>query len=191
MPPEPPPIHPDRLRQSLFRFVDLLESRHIPYMIIGAMAVAMWGQPRATADVDFTVLTGPEGLEALGAEAERQGFVIDRQWQEWHPLQRDLQVRLTGGGAIIDVSRPRDVHDEAALARRRALEIGDRSVWFVSAEDLIVMKLKAGRPRDFEDVVSVLSQQRDSLDIPYMEDWAVRMRVYDELWYVLRGGKVE
>lgn len=94
MPPEPPPIHPDRLRQSLFRFVDLLESRHIPYMIIGAMAVAMWGQPRATADVDFTVLTDPEGLESLGAEAERQGFVIDRQWLEWNPLQREFQMRL-------------------------------------------------------------------------------------------------
>lgn len=190
MPPEPLPIHPDRLRQSLFRFVDLLESRHIPYMIIGAMAVAMWGQPRATADVDFTVLTDPEGLESLGAEAERQGFVIDRQWLEWNPLQREFQMRLTSGEVLIDVSRPRDRHDEAALDRRRALEVEGRTLWFVSAEDLIIMKLKAGRPRDFEDVVSVLSRQRDKLDILYMEDWAWRLRVYDELSYVLRGGKI-
>lgn len=55
---------------------------------------------------------------------------------------------------------------------------------------MIIMKLKAGRPRDFEDVVSVLSRQRDKLDIPYTEDWAWRLRVYDELSYVLRGGKI-
>ena len=133
--------------------MELLESRHLPYMIIGAMAVAIWGQPRATADVDFTVLTDPEGLESLGAEAERQG-------------------------------------DEAALDRRRALEVEGRSVWFVSAEDLIIMKLKAGRPRDFEDVVSVLSRHREKLDMRYMEEWAWRVRVNDELSYVLRGGTI-
>ncbi len=170
--------------------MELLESRHIPYMIIGAMAVAIWGQPRATADVDFTVLTDPEGLESLGAEAERQGFVIDRQWLEWNPLQREFRMRLTSGEVLIDVSRPRDRHDETALDRRRALEVEGRSVWFVSAEDLIIMKLKAGRPRDFEDVVSVLSRHREMLDMRYMEDWAWRVRVYDELSYVLRGGTI-
>lgn len=190
MPAEPAPVHPDQLRRSLLRFVDLLESQRVTYMIIEAMAVAMWGQPRATADLDFTVLTDPQGLEALGTEAERQGFAIDRRWLEWNPLQRDLQIRLTSGDLFIDVSRPRDRHDEAALDRRRALEVEGRNVWFVSAEDLILMKLKAGRPRDFEDVVSVLSRHRDKLDIGYLEDWAWRLRVYDELAYVRRGGTV-
>lgn len=91
---------------------------------------------------------------------------------------------------FIDVSRPRDRHDEAAPDRRRALEVEGRNVWFVSAEDLILMKLKAGRPRDFEDVVSVLSRHGDKLDIGYLEDWAWRLRVYDEFAYVMRGGTV-
>ena len=77
-------------------------------------------------------------------------------------------------------AEPAPVHsDEAALDRRRALEVEGRNVWFVSAD-----------PRDFEDVVSVLSRHRDTLDIGYMEDWAWRLRVYDELAYVMRGGTV-
>jgi len=63
-------------------------------------------------------------------------------------------------------------------------------LWFASPEDLIVMKLKAGRPHDFEDALSVLATQRGRLDERYMADWAARIGVYDELAYILRGGTV-
>jgi len=190
MPPEPSQVHPDRVRQTLLTFVDLLEGQGVPYMIIGAMAVAMWGQPRATADLDFTVLTDPAGLDAIGKKAESQGFGIDRQWLEWHPMQRGLQIRLTSADILIDVVRPMDQHQEEALRHRRALEVGGRNVWFVSPEDLIVMKLKAGRPRDFEDALSVLARQTGKLDESYMADWAWRIGVHDELAFILRGGGV-
>ncbi|MBI4608765.1 MAG: hypothetical protein HY726_07150 [Candidatus Rokubacteria bacterium] len=159
-------------------------------MVIGAMAVAMWGQPRATADIDFTVLTDPDGLDILGRDAEHLGFLIDQQWLEWHPLQRGQQIRLKSGDFLIDIVRPMDQHQEEALRRSRALEIGGRNVWFASPEDLILMKLKAGRPRDFEDAISVLARQRDKLDERYMTDWAWRIGAYDELAYILRGGTV-
>lgn len=157
-------------------------------MVIGAIAVAMWGRPRATADLDFTVLTDPDGLDMLGQEAEGHGFQIDRQWLEWHPLQRGRQIRLRSGEFFVDVVRPMDQHQEQALGRGRALEIGGRNVWFASPEDLIVMKLKAGRPHDFEDAISVLARQRGKLDERYMADWAWRIGVYDELTYILGGG---
>ncbi len=185
---EPTQVQPDRFRQTLLKFVALLEEQQIPYMIIGAMAVVMWGKPRATVDIDFTVLTDPDGLDAIGAKAEREGFAIDRQWLEWHPMQRGLQLRLTSADILIDVVRPMDQHQEEAFHRRRPVVLGGRSVWFVSPEDLIVMKLKAGRPHDFEDAVSVLSAQKGKLDEKYMADWAWRIGVYDEFTYILRGG---
>ena len=40
---------------------------------------------------------------------------------------------------------------------------------------MILMKLKAGRPRDFEDAVGVLVVQREMLDEAYMVDWARRL----------------
>jgi hypothetical protein len=48
------------------------------------------------------------------------------------------------------------------------------------------MKLKAGRPRDFEDAVGVLVAQRGVLNEGYMADWALRLTIADELAYVLR-----
>ena len=174
------------LRQTLFRLADLLDADGVVYMIVGAFAVAMWGRPRATADIDVTVRTDAEHLEALAARAARVGLAIDREWLEWQPLLRDHHRRLTSPGAIVDLMRTRDVHEDEALERRRYLPIDQRRLPFVAPDDLIVMKMKAGRPRDFEDALSVLIAQRETIDEGYMVDWARRLGIADELSYLLR-----
>jgi hypothetical protein len=186
--PEPPSPSPDELRDALIRFADLLDRGGVPYMIVGAMAVAIWGRPRATADIDVTVLADAGGLEAIAASAEAAGLRVDRQWLEWQPLLRGFQIRFIDAGLPIDAMRPRDRHEEAAFARRRAIEIGGRALWFVAPDDLILMKLKAGRPRDFEDALAVLAAQRGSLDEGYLTDHARVIGVADELAYLLTEG---
>lgn len=39
-------------------------------MIVGAVAVGAWGRPRATADIDVTVLVDEAGLEQIAREAQ-------------------------------------------------------------------------------------------------------------------------
>jgi hypothetical protein len=173
------------LRQTLFRLADLLEAEGIVYMIVGALAVAMWGRPRATADIDVTLHGDAERLEALATRAERAGFRLDREWLQWQPLLRDRHRRLTAPGGIVDLMRPRDDQEEAALGRRRHLLVEGRPLPFVAPDDLILMKLKAGRPRDFEDAASVLAAQRELIDEGYMSDWARRLGVDEELTYLL------
>ena len=55
----------EELHRILFRLADLLDADGVVYMIVGAFAVAMWGWPRATADIDVTLRTDAEHLEAL------------------------------------------------------------------------------------------------------------------------------
>jgi hypothetical protein len=50
------------------------------------------------------------------------------------------------------------------------------------------MKIKVGRPRDFEDAATVLAAQRADLDEGYLADWASRLGVADEMSYLLREG---
>ena len=155
-------------------------------MIVGAVAVGAWGRPRATADIDVTVLVDEAGLQDIARAAETLGLDVDRQWLDWNPLLRGAQVRLTAIGVVVDAMRPRDSHEERAIQRRRPLTIEGHRLWFVAPDDLILMKLKAGRPRDFEDAVGVLVAQREALDEGYMADWARRLTIADELAYVLR-----
>lgn len=174
------------LHRTLFRLADLLDAEDVVYMIVGALAVGMWGRPRATLDVDVTLRGDADRLETVTARAAREGFTADAAWLEWQPLLRERQRRLIAPGAVIDLMRPRDAHDETALDRRRVLSVEDRGLPFVAPDDLILMKLKAGRPRDFEDAVSVLAAQRGALDQGYMNDWARRLGVGEELGYLLR-----
>lgn len=174
------------LSETLFRLADLLDAEGVVYMIVGALAVAMWGRPRATADIDITLRGDAERLEALTARAEREGFTLDRDWLEWQPLLRAHHRRLIAPGSIVDLMRPRDAHEEAALGRRRHLLIEGRRLPFAAPDDLILMKMKVGRPRDFEDATSVLVGQRGTIDLVYVSDWARQLGVGEELNYLLR-----
>ena len=60
----------------------------------------------------------------------------------------------------------------------------ERPVCFVTAEDLILLKLVANRPRDIADVIDVLFTQ-GSLDVEYMRSWAVRLQITESLERVL------
>ena len=176
----------EELHRILFRIIDLLDADGVVYMIVGAFAVAIWGRPRATADIDVTLRADAEHLEALAARAARVGLAIDREWLEWQPLLRDHHRRLTSPGASVDLMRARDVHEDEALERRRYLPIDQRRLPFVAPDDLIIMKIKAGRPRDFEDAMSVLVAQRETIEEGYMVNWARRLGIADELSYLLR-----
>lgn len=173
------------LRHTLFRLADLLEADGVVYMVVGALAVAAWGRARATADIDVTLGVDAERLETLAGGAESVGLTVDREWLEWQPLLRARHRRLIGEGVVVDLMRPRDDHEDGALARRRYLPVYHRRLPFAAPDDLILMKLKAGRPHDFEDALSVLIAQRETIDERYMVDWARHLGIADELNYLL------
>lgn len=178
------------LGRSLEATVDLLGQVRIRYMIIGALAVAIWGRPRSTLDVDFIVLTEESGLQRLASEAVKKAFVVDQEWGKRNPMIRDTHVRLLRRGLPVDLMLPRDAHDRYAFQRRRRKRWRARSLWFVAPEDLILQKLKVGRPRDFEDALSVWQQQRAKIDERYLGEWARRLRIAREVDYVARGLRI-
>jgi hypothetical protein len=158
-------------------------------MIIGALAVGIWGRPRTTLDLDVVILTERSGLQRLASQAVKKAFVVDQQWAERNPMIRDTQLRLLHRSLPVDLMLPRDSHDQDALRRRRRKRWRARSLWFVAPEDLILQKLKVGRPRDFEDALSVWHQQRRRIDKRHLWRWARRLRIVPELEYVARGLK--
>jgi hypothetical protein len=167
------------------RVVECLRRARVRYAIIGAWALSLWGKPRATADLDFLVLVKVDQLERLTALMMTSGMEIDELWQQWNPLLRGSQARLQYRGVTIDLLLPRDRHDQAIFRRRQKKRVEGRYYWVVSLEDFVLQKLKVGRPRDFEDAVSVIERFRERLDRRYLERWAGRLGVLAELDYVM------
>jgi hypothetical protein len=163
-----------------------LRQARVRYAIIGAWALSLWGKPRATADLDFLVLVNDEALDRLSALMRRAGMETDQEWQHWNPLLRGWQLRFQYRGVTIDFLRPRDRHDQQIFRRKLRKRIGKKYCWVVSAEDFILQKVKVGRPRDFEDALTVVERCREKLDRKYLREWAADLGVTAELKYVMR-----
>lgn len=173
------------LPEALSRTVDSFRKGHIPYVLIGAWALAAWGKPRATLDLDFLVMVNEKDLEFLGSKMSHVGMELDETWLRYNPMLRGSQLRLQFREVTIDLLRPRDLHDRHVFRRRQKKRLAGRYYWLVAPEDFILQKLKVGRPRDFEDALSVLERSGESLDKRYLERWAGRVGISAELKYIL------
>ena len=84
-----------------------LDSRGIPYMLIGGQAVLLYGEPRLTRDVDVTLGAGPEKLPVI------LDWVRESGWQVLAESPADFVARNPGS------SLPRARHRFALCALRR------------------------------------------------------------------------
>lgn len=63
--------------------------------------------------------------------------------------------------------------EREAIERSIVVEVEGTPVHFVTAEDLVIHKLVAGRPRDIEDVQAVISRS-EKLDLDYIRNWLMQ-----------------
>ncbi len=135
------------------------------WYLFGAQAVVVWGRPRLTADVDITVRLNPEDTLGFCAAMEAAGFRL----RVSDP--RTFLARTSVLPFVHEATRlPLDVVlagpglEEHFLERAVLVEIEGLQIPVISPEDLIVSKILAGRPKDIEDVRSVMAERCDSLD---------------------------
>jgi hypothetical protein len=67
-------------------------------MVIGALALSAWGQPRSTMDFDF-LIQADAIPDKLVVHLANVGFAIDSAWANYNPMIGGLQVRFRSGRA--------------------------------------------------------------------------------------------
>jgi hypothetical protein len=183
------PPNRDSLADYLHAVVTALPEQTL-YCLVGALAVNAWGRLRATQDIDLLVLSDvPSRTELLDALLAH-GFQIDELWLEQNPMAKDVVMRLTHHShptIPLDLLFANDPQSQSALTHRRSLQLFGVSLYICSPEDLILLKLKAGRPHDFEDALGIVKNPRLQLDLDYLWDWAGRLGLHGELHYVLHA----
>lgn len=150
-----------------------LRQRAIPFMHIGGQAVLLHGAPRFTHHIDVTLAIGPDELavvEAVCGALDLEPLVPDLAGFARDTFVCPLRHRETG--IRIDLIFSTTPYERIAVARAVEVEVGGELVPFASAEDLILLKLFAGRERDIEDARSVVDRQGSRLDWTYLERWA-------------------
>ncbi|MGH7254808.1 MAG: hypothetical protein ACREI3_03435 [Nitrospirales bacterium] len=187
-----PSPEPGRLAGYLRTVIEALPLPPPRYCVIGALAVNAWGRIRTTQDIDLLVLSQESVRAAVTGSLISHGFQPDETWIEHNPMAKDRLLRLghpSSPGIPLDVLFSADSQEESALSRARPVKLLDVSVSICSPEDLILMKLKASRPHDFEDALGIVKNPHLQLDRAYLWGWADRLGLQGELHYVLHAAE--
>jgi len=152
------------LWEAAVEIQDFLQVKGIPNCIIGGLAVNRWGEPRATSDVDATLVVG-FGNERSTAELILQSYKS----RVANPLEFAIRARIllieNSAGVKLDLSLGGLPFEERVLKRSSTWEVESlHSIRTCSAEDLAVLKAFAARPQDWIDVERIVIRQGKHLD---------------------------
>lgn len=156
-----------RLEEAVRKAVAFLESHGHRYALVGGIALSQWGVVRATYDVDIKVLVPDMDYSAIRA-ALRAAFP---QRAREHLPQESLVIAVEIEGVTVDFLLALPGYEELIIQRAVQRDLGGWTVWICSAEDLIIQKVVAGRPRDWSDVEALLIEHQTRIDDAYIEGW--------------------
>ncbi len=147
-------MRPGRLIRVALRLADVLGNGSA---LAGGLAVAAWGEIRATRDVDFVSLRSLSEVERALQEAGLE--IVSRRG---NPYSDDLPWVVRGELEEIpfQVFSPRRGTPFSTVAVSPTGE-GGKTIPVVGIEDLLRLKLEAGGPKDLWDAARLLRRYPD------------------------------
>lgn len=140
------------LARDFSEFLRSLTSHGVRYLVVGGYAVAWYGYPRATQDLDIWIGIDAANAESVTAAIRDFGFSAPN-------LAASL---FLGPGKVVRMGFPpvrievltsvSGLDFDSAFSRRVEADLGGQSVWLIDLEDLKANKRAAGRHKDLDDL---------------------------------------
>lgn len=144
------------------------EAERWRYCFIGGLAVIRWGEPRETIDVDLTLLSGFTG-EAHYVDVLLRHFEPRRPDAAAFARTNRVLLLRASSGVGLDIALGGLPFEESAVSRSSVFRFPPAvDLRTCSAEDLIVLKAFADRPKDWVDVEGVIIRQGARLNWRYI-----------------------
>jgi hypothetical protein len=144
------------------------QSKNWRFCFIGGLALQRWGEPRETVDVDLTLITGFGGEERFVVSLLAQFEARITNAAKFALENRVLLLRSKSGVGL-DIALGGLPFEDSAVSRSSIFIFPPRiEVRTCSAEDLIVMKAFASRPKDWLDIEGIIIRQTGKLDWAYI-----------------------
>jgi len=170
------------LYEALRRLTTALERHQTQYAIIGGVATIAYLPARLTDDVDVLAVIPQMTLPGLLDDLAARGFTVQRDsaTREW------VQHRMTSfrfGAIVIDCMQPVIPLYGEVLKRATHFDLRGQRVRLASPEGLILTKLLADRPQDWEDIEALITILPGRLDLGHMESqWTTVADTGDPRW---------
>jgi hypothetical protein len=170
------------LLSAIRAVVDWLAAAAIPGAVIGGIGASIHGRPRVTKDVDVVILADLSDCAALIASAAKYQLVpreVDP--VEFAQVTRVLLLRHELSGIDIDLSFGELPFERELVQRSQQVTVDGVTFPVARAEDLVIMKTLALRPRDVADIEAIL-EANPAVDLARIR------QVVDEFSHLLEEG---
>lgn len=153
------PLSSDELRSIVDNFIKAANENHLKMILIGGGAVNFHGVQRHSADIDFWIDTKRENLEKLKTVLKQLNYKFEDFPKEVYEQKQNISIHISPVFKIelitylnfgLSFSEAYEKSDVTFLNDQKLLELH-----ILSYNDLIESKLKAGRPKDYYDVLSL------------------------------------
>jgi len=181
--------------------LDAIEASEAEYMLGGALAVMAYAEARSTQDIDVVVNLPVEAVGRFSNELEARQVLVPVDIILDHLLETRADLSLSavhlqsGHRADIFLMRPGDHLREAALGRRRLIDLGEPlgEVHVHSPEDLILYKLRyfaiSEQDKHVRDIAAILSAMGDHLEQDYLAAWVGKLGLHNSWKKVLKEAR--
>lgn len=139
------------LNRDFKEFAGLLHANGVEYLLVGGYALAAYGHPRYTGDIDFWVSVAPDNIERLLTALNEFGFgSLGLKAEDFQP---DTVVQLGLPPQRIDLLAGIDgVQFDACWERRSTLDLEGLPLHLIGLADFKANKRATGRAKDLADL---------------------------------------
>ena len=131
--------------------IECLLKEGVDFMLVGGYAVALYGWPRTTFDIDFWIMANPENAKAVMRAIRAFGApLMGLTEADFHKPGMVFQIGTEP--QRIDIISAVDGLDYADASRRAVrMNVDGLELKVIAIDDLIANKRASGRPKDIAD----------------------------------------
>ena len=170
-------------------FVSPLNKIGLPYVITGAVASIVYGEPRLTNDLDLVVMMRNEDVKKFVEAFPAAEFycppveVLTIEIRRPYRGHFNLIHHETGTKADIYLAGEDELH-RWALSKKRQFALEKEKVWVAPPEYIIIRKLEyfreGGSEKHLKDIAGMLELSSNEIDFKQLERFVQRYRLEKE-----------
>ncbi len=162
--------------------VGFLNGNKIPYMVVGAVSVAVWGAPRTSQDIDIIIHLKDDDIKKFADFCKNNKLSVDEEEIKQAFEERSHFTVFDDESTYrLDLKGIYNDFDRISFSRRRKVEFRDFVLWINSPEDCILAKLLFGSLQDLNDAKTILLRQKGKLDMRYVKEQARHFKLLGKL----------